>query len=107
MKADSQIPHTQSLEGSGLLHNLSGCHISSPELQAFPELHGTTDTKIDSPKIFLPENISVLNDHERQQLKDVSPLNLQGLDELYTRVTEYRLTYGLDSFQQVHRASLY
>jgi hypothetical protein len=106
-KADSQIPHTLSLEGSGLLHNLSGCHISSPELQVFPELRGTTDTNVDPPKIFLPDNISVLNDHERQQLKDVSPPNFQGLDELYTRVTESRHTYELDSFLQAHQASLY
>jgi hypothetical protein len=106
-KADSQIPHTLSLEGSGFLRNLSGCHISSPELQDFPELRGTTNTNIDPPKIFLPDKISVLNDQERQQLKDVSPPNLQRLDELYTRVTESRHTYELDSFLQAHQASLY
>jgi hypothetical protein len=104
---ESQVPHTLSLEGSGLLHNLSECHISSPELQAFPGLRGTTNTNIDPPKIFLPDNIFVLNDHERQRLKDVSPPNLQGLDELHTRVTEPRHTYDLDSFLQAHQASLY
>jgi hypothetical protein len=105
---ESRQPDTShlNLEGSGLLRNLSGCHISSPELQAFPEVHGTTDTNTDPPKIFLPD-ISVLNDHERQQLKDVSPLNLQGLDELYTHVTESRHTYDLDSFLQAQQASLY
>jgi hypothetical protein len=89
-KAYSQIHHTLKLEGSGLLHNLSGCHITSPELQAFPELHGTTDTN-DLPKIFLP-NISVLDDHELQQLKDIPLPNLQGLDDVYARVTKSRHT---------------
>ena len=43
-KADTQVPRTLTLEGIGL-HNLSGCHISSPELHAFPKLNGTTYAK--------------------------------------------------------------
>jgi hypothetical protein len=106
-KANNQIPHTLNLGGSGLVHNLSGCHITSPELQAFPELQGTTDTNIDPPKIFLPDNISVLNDHELQQLKDISPPNLQGINDVYTRVTESSHTFNLDSFIQANQSLLY
>ena len=40
-KADTQMPHTLPLEGTGLLHNLSGCHVSSPGHHAFLELHVT------------------------------------------------------------------
>jgi hypothetical protein len=78
------VPRTQTLEGTGLLHNLTGCHISSLELQAFLELHGTTYAHLDAPIFYLPDNISVLDDHELQQLKNIPLPNLQGSNDVYT-----------------------
>ena len=45
-KTDTDIPHTLTLEGTGLLHNISRCHISSPELHAFPELRRFGNSEI-------------------------------------------------------------
>ena len=76
-KTDTEVPCTLMLDGTGLLHNATGCHISSPELQAFPELHGTTYAKLDAPMFYLPDNISVLDDHEFRQIQGLSLPNLQ------------------------------
>ena len=80
-KANAQIPRKKTLEGTGLLRNLTGCHITSPELHTFPEIHGTTDACIETPIIYLPDNISVLNDHELQQIRDMPLPNLQRLND--------------------------
>jgi len=62
-KADAQLPRTLTIEGIGLLRNVIGCRIASPELHTFPELHGATHARLDPPIFYLPGNISVLN-HE-------------------------------------------
>jgi hypothetical protein len=82
-KYDSDVPRILTLEGTGLLHNISGCHISSPELHAFPELHGQSYAELETPIFYLPDNITVLDEHERQQLKEIPLPNLQKLDEVY------------------------
>ena len=45
-KTDTDIPRTLTLEGTGLLHNFPRCHISSPELHAFPELRRFGNSEI-------------------------------------------------------------
>ena len=105
-KANAQLPRTLTLEGTGLLQNLTGCHITSPELHTFPEIHGTTDARIEPPTIYLPDNISVLNDHELQQIRDMPLPNLQRLNDIYSRVTTSQHTYDLDAILHIHQASL-
>ena len=47
------------LSAAGFLSNATGYHITSDGIQAFPELHGTRAGH-DIPKVYLPENISVI-----------------------------------------------
>ena len=82
-EANAQFPRTPTLEGAGLLRNFTGCHITSPELQTFPEIHGTTDARIEPPIIYLPD-ISVLNNNELQQIRDMLLPNLQRLNDIYS-----------------------
>jgi len=95
-KTDTDIPRTLTLEGTGLLHNISRCHIFLPELHAFPELHGQSYADLETPIFYLPDNITVLDDHERQQLKEIPLPNLQKLDDVYSRVTASKHHYDLD-----------
>jgi len=105
-KADAQLPHTLTLEGTGLLRNLTGCRITSTELHTFPELHGSSDERIEPPMIYLPDNISVLDSHELQQIRDMPLPNLQKLDDIYSRVTAAQHTYDLDAVMHIHQTSL-
>jgi hypothetical protein len=100
------IPHALTLQGAGLLRNITGCHISSPELQAYPEWHGITYTKLEAPTIYLPDNISVLKDHERELIKDIPLPNLQRLSDIQAHITVTRNTYDVDAILHVHQSSL-
>jgi len=106
MKANAQFPRTLTLEGAGLLQNLTGCHVTSPELHTFPVIHGTIDARIEPPIIYLPDNISVLNNHELQQIRDMPLPNLQRLNDIYSRVTTSQHTYDMDAVMHIHQASL-
>jgi hypothetical protein len=103
---NAQLPHTLTLEGTRLLHNLTECRIMSTELHTFPELHGTTYARIEPPIIYLPDNISVLDSHELHQIRDMPIPNLQTLNDIYFRVTAAQHTYDLDAIMHVHQASL-
>jgi hypothetical protein len=81
-------------------------HHTSTELHTFPELHGTTDARIEPPIIYLPDNISVLDSHELHQIRDMPLSNLQKPNDIYSRVTAAQHTYDLDAVMHVHQASL-
>ena len=86
-KTDTDIPRTLTFERTGKLHNISGCHISSPELHVSPELHGQSYADLETPIIYLPDNITVLDDYERQQLKEIP---LKTCRNLTTCIAELR-----------------
>jgi hypothetical protein len=104
-RSDRQVPRTLTLEGSGLLRNFEGCHISSPELQAYSELHGTTYAKLEAPIFYLPD-ISVLNDQEHQLIKNIPLPSLQKLNDIHARVTASHNKYDVDSVLHIHQTSL-
>jgi hypothetical protein len=75
-------------------------------LHAFPELHGQSYANLEAPIFYLPDNISVLNDYERQQLKEIPLPNLQRLDDVYSRVTASKHHYDLDSLLHTYQTSI-
>ena len=87
-----QVLRTLSLAGNGLLHDATGCSITSYAFQIFPELHGTKQTKMDAPIPHLPDNITVITEVELQQLIDIPPLEIQKLRDIHGRDTTSLLT---------------
>jgi len=105
-KTDTDIPRTLTLEGTRLLHNISRCHLSSPELHAFPGLHGQSYADLETPIFYLPDNITVLDDHERQQLKEIPLPNLQKLEDVSSRDTAPKHHYDLDTLLHTYQTSI-
>jgi len=97
---------TLSLTGNGLLHNATGCSITSDAFQIFAELHGTTQTKMDAPILHLPDNITMITDFELQQLIDIPPLEIQKLRDIHGRVSASLQTYDAESHLHTRQTSL-
>jgi len=57
-------PRAVSLDGIGLLHNASSCHISTNNVQILPKLRGSTQTELSTPKLYIPEKVPIIADHE-------------------------------------------
>ena len=98
--------HTLSLTRAGLILNATRCSITSDEFQIFPELHGTTQTKVSVPTLHLPDNITVVTDFELQQLRDILPLETQKLTEVHDRVITSLQTYDVESPLHARQTSL-
>jgi len=101
-----QIHRTISLYGAGILHNTSECHITSDEITIFPDLHGTSLAELDTPKFYLPDNISIVTNDEIQQLKDISSADIQKLHDVHTKVTTLQQTFDVDSLLHIHRTMM-
>jgi len=102
-----QIHRTMTLYGTGILHNASACHITSDGITIFPELHGTSLAELDSPKFYLPDNISIVTSDEVQQLEDLSSTDIQRLRDVHTKVETLQQTFDVDSLLHIHRTMLH
>ena len=61
---------------------------------------------LETPRFYLPDNITILDDHERQQLKEISLPNLKKLDDVYNRVTASKHHYDLDTLLHTYQTSI-
>jgi len=80
--------------------------MTSDAFQIFPELHGTTQTKMDAPVLHLPDTITVITDVELQQLIDIPPLEIQKLSDIHECVTTSLQTYDVESLLHTRQTSL-
>ena len=101
-----QIHRTITLYGAGILHNTSECHITSDEISIFPNLHSTSLAGIDTPKFYLPDNISIVTNDEIQQLEDISLADIQKLHDFHTKVTTLQQTFDVHSLLHIHRTTM-
>ena len=92
---NKEILRTLSLTGNGLLHNATACSIISDAFQIFPELRGTTQTKMDATILHLPDITPVITDFELQQLADIPPLEIEKLSDIHDKVTASLQTYDV------------
>ena len=96
---------TLSLTRKGLLHNATGCSITSDAVQIFLELHETMQTKMDAPILHLPD-ITVITNFELQQLINIPPLDIQKLSNIHNRVAASLQTYDVESLLHTRETSL-
>lgn len=99
-----QTPRTELPSGVGLLHNTSMCHDSTNDVQIFPELCGANQTELNAPKLYLPDKVPIIADHEIEQLEEIPPTQVQKLD-INSRVATLRQTLDIDSRFHIHHAS--
>lgn len=102
----SQVLHTLSITGSGLLHKATGCYVNSDELQIFPELYGMAWKRMSTSILYLPDNIPVVSDDELQQLNDKPPLEIQKMNDIHDSVTTPLQTYDIESLLHARQISL-
>jgi hypothetical protein len=69
-----------SLHGPGMIHNLSTRYITSTYLRTLPELTGSQRTKLETPNIYLPDEVSINTDYDAHQLENIFPADTAKID---------------------------
>ena len=79
---------------------------TSDAFQIFPELHGTTQMKMNATTLQPLDNITVIADFELQQLVDIPPLEIQKLSDIHDKFTTSLQTYDVESLLHTRQTTL-
>ena len=97
-------PHrTISLQGTGLVYNLSTCYLSSSTLRTLTELTGLLHAKLETPNLYLPSNISAVSKYETTT--NILPADTSRIDDMTLQLGTRKQTFDMDSLFHVHEIS--
>ena len=88
---------TELLYEAGLILNASTCSITTEELRTFTELQGSMQTTLDTPHVYIPDKVSTVADHELPLLEQITPREIQQIEEVRSRVSTPSQTFDVDS----------
>jgi hypothetical protein len=87
--------------------NDSACSISTEEFRTFPELHGSMQTTLDTPYCYIPDKVSTVADHEIPLLEQITPREVQQMEEVRSRVITPSQTFDVDSLIHLRQVSVH
>jgi hypothetical protein len=92
---------TQTLEGSGLIENVTACEITTSELRTIPELHGATHVNMETPLVYAPQNIPILSSHELPDVKAALSSGISELEQIKDRLQMSQKILEVDTLLHV------
>ena len=82
------------------------CLTVSVQILVLPELRGTTQTELSSLKLYVPEKVLIIADHEVRQWEDMALMTeIQKMDNINSRIISHRQTLDLDTLSHVYHVS--
>jgi len=69
-------------------------------------LHGTTQTTLDTPHLYIPAKIPIVANHEVQLLEEMAPPEGVVLDGVKSQVMMPPKTFDIDSLLNIHQTAL-
>jgi len=104
-QANGWITHTASLAEVAQIFNASHCSIITDDIRISPELHGQMQEKIDNTKFNIPDQPSIVADHEIPFISETSPEEVARLDEIKSKVVVPSQTFDIDSLFHIRQTS--
>jgi hypothetical protein len=101
------ISHTLSLGGTGLIHNASTCHISSQEIRTLALLSKTTELPLDTPRLYLPDEVPTAASHEISRIEAAMPPETTGLEYVEALLVMPRQSFDVYTLLRVHQKSVH
>jgi hypothetical protein len=97
---------TASLDGNDLVANATGSSITAGTFHTFPELQGSSWTKLDAPRFHLPERLHVYANNQLPAVSESEPAELTQLDDIISQLKAHQQTLDVDSLLHVSQTSL-
>jgi hypothetical protein len=98
---------TVTLVGSGLIHNASTCHIATQELRTSPVLSKTAELPLNTPQLFLPDRVPVVEGRELAKIEAAMSPETSGLDVVKERLATPRQSFDVDTLLNVYQQSVH
>jgi hypothetical protein len=97
--------NTQTHSGAGLIQNASMCQITAGEAQNLPEHHGTSRIQLDTPPVYTPDELQIVNAQELPDIKFALSSNINELDHIKDSVETSHKLLDVDTLLHVHNTS--
>jgi len=81
--------------------------MTTEELRTFPELHGSMQTTLNTPYFYIPDKVSTVADHEIPLLEQITPREVQQIDEVRSRVITPSQTFDVYSLFHLRQVSFH
>jgi len=104
-QANGWITHTASLAEVGKIFNASHCSIITNDIRTSPELHGGMQENIDNTKFYIPDQTSIVVDHEIPFIRETSPQEVTHLNEIKSKVVVPSQTFDINSLFHIRQTS--
>jgi len=105
LKNNTWTTHTEVLSEAGVILNATTCSIATEDIRTFPELHGSTQTSLEAPHFYIPDNVLAVAAHEIPLLEQMTPREIQQIDEVRSKVMAPSQTYDVDSLLNLRQVS--
>ena len=96
-KDEAWTSSTHILYGNGVIYNTPQCLLTTDKFQTLPDIIGNTQATIDPTKLYAPDQVAVVANHELQALKEAIPSEIAQLDDVRSRVATPRRIIDMDS----------
>jgi hypothetical protein len=103
---NEQASHTETHFGAGLILNASKCSITTNKVRTLPDLQGATQADLCTSHLYIPEELSIVAEHEVQLLQDATPTAIERLDEIQSRIMARQQTFDMDLLLHMRQTSL-
>ena len=105
-KANGWTTHTTSLAEVGQIFNATRCSITAEEIRTLPELHGEMQENINTANLYVPDQLSIVANHEIPLIQETSPQEVARLDEVKSKVVMPSQSFDIDSLFHIRQTSL-
>jgi hypothetical protein len=92
---------TRTLEGAGFIENATDCELTTNELRTIPELHGATRFIMETPLVYAPLDVPIINSHELPDFKAALTSGISELERIKDRIQASRKTLKVDTLMHV------
>jgi len=94
---------THILCGNGVIYITSHCQLTTDKFQTLPDIIGNTQATIDQRKLYAPDQVAIVTNHELQTLEEAIPSEIAQLDEGRSRVALPRRIIDMNSLLSTSR----
>jgi len=105
-QANGWTTHTTALAKVGQIFKATRCSVITEEIRMLPELHGEIQENIDHANFYVPDQLSIVANHEVPLIQETSSEEVARLDEVKSKDVMPSQSFDIDSLFHMRQTSL-
>jgi len=94
---------TYILYGNDVIYNTSQCLLTTDKFETLPDIIGNIQATVDPTKLYVPDQVAIVTNHELQALEEAIPSETPQLDDVRSRVAMPRRSMDMNPLLSTNR----